>query len=62
MRIVALVENLVYQKGLQAEHGLSFYSVGISHCTGVEKFAELGCHFKDRVFYNATGNEVLVNA
>jgi|WetSurMetagenome_2_1015567.scaffolds.fasta_scaffold448455_1 7,8-dihydropterin-6-yl-methyl-4-(beta-D-ribofuranosyl)aminobenzene 5'-phosphate synthase len=30
-------------------------SIGICHCTGVEKYAELVCHFKTRVFYNHTG-------
>jgi 7,8-dihydropterin-6-yl-methyl-4-(beta-D-ribofuranosyl)aminobenzene 5'-phosphate synthase len=25
MRVITLVENLVYKKGVRAEHGLSFY-------------------------------------
>lgn len=33
----------------------SVKSIGVCHCTGVEKYAELVCHFKTRVFYNHTG-------
>jgi len=40
---------------------LSPKAIGICHCTGVEKYAELACHFKDKVFYNYTGNVVLVS-
>ena len=33
----------------------SVKSIGVCHCTGVEKYAELVCNFKARVFYNHTG-------
>jgi 7,8-dihydropterin-6-yl-methyl-4-(beta-D-ribofuranosyl)aminobenzene 5'-phosphate synthase len=33
----------------------SVRSIGVCHCTGVEKYAELKCQFKSRVFYNHTG-------
>lgn len=33
-------------------------SIGVCHCTGIEKYAELVCHFKEKVFYNYTGNIV----
>lgn len=34
----------------------SIKSIGVCHCTGIEKYAELACHFKSKVFYNYTGN------
>jgi len=36
----------------------SVKSIGICHCTGVEQYAELVCHFKTRVFYNHTGHTI----
>jgi 7,8-dihydropterin-6-yl-methyl-4-(beta-D-ribofuranosyl)aminobenzene 5'-phosphate synthase len=36
----------------------SVKSIGVCHCTGVEKYAELVCHFRERVFYNHTGNAI----
>lgn len=33
-------------------------SIGVCHCTGVEKYAELACHFKSRVFYNHAGHTI----
>jgi len=36
-------------------------SIGICHCTGVEKYAELSRLFKEKAFYNATGTEIVLN-
>jgi 7,8-dihydropterin-6-yl-methyl-4-(beta-D-ribofuranosyl)aminobenzene 5'-phosphate synthase len=30
--------------------------LGICHCTGVNRYVDLKCDFKDKVFYNMTGN------
>jgi 7,8-dihydropterin-6-yl-methyl-4-(beta-D-ribofuranosyl)aminobenzene 5'-phosphate synthase len=34
---------------------LAVKSVGVCHCTGVEKYAELHCQFREKTFYNCTG-------
>jgi 7,8-dihydropterin-6-yl-methyl-4-(beta-D-ribofuranosyl)aminobenzene 5'-phosphate synthase len=34
---------------------LSVKSIGVCHCTGVEQYALMACHFGTRVFYNHTG-------
>jgi len=36
-------------------------SIGVCHCTGVEKYAELAYHFMKRVFYNHTGHSIEIN-
>ncbi len=36
----------------------SVKSIGVCHCTGVEKYAELVCSFGTRVFYNHTGHTI----
>ncbi len=35
-------------------------SIGVCHCTGVEKYAEMYNDCKTRLFYNFTGNEVII--
>ncbi len=35
-----------------------FHSMGVCHCTGVERFAELKKQFKSKVFYNSTGHSI----
>ncbi len=38
--------------------GLNPKSIGVCHCTGVEKYAQLLQIFRTKVFYNATGNSI----
>lgn len=35
-------------------------SIGVCHCTGVEKYAEMYSECDAHVFYNFTGNEILI--
>ena len=35
-------------------------SIGVSHCTGIDKYALLRMHLGERVFYNNTGKEILL--
>ena len=39
---------------------LEVRSIGVCHCTGVEKYAELSEYFKEKVFYNYTGNITVI--
>ena len=39
----------------------SVKSIGICHCTGVEQYAELFCHFSTKVFYNHTGYKIEID-
>lgn len=34
--------------------------IGVSHCTGVEKYADLKRDLESKVFYNFTGNEITI--
>jgi 7,8-dihydropterin-6-yl-methyl-4-(beta-D-ribofuranosyl)aminobenzene 5'-phosphate synthase len=34
--------------------------IGVSHCTGIEKYAELKNDLASKVFYNFTGNEITI--
>jgi 7,8-dihydropterin-6-yl-methyl-4-(beta-D-ribofuranosyl)aminobenzene 5'-phosphate synthase len=36
-------------------------SIGVCHCTGIEKFAEMYCECEVHVFYNYTGNVIELN-
>ena len=36
-------------------------SIGVCHCTGVEKFADLYRNCDTHVFYNFTGNEITIS-
>jgi len=50
----------------QNEHLIQFFrqiqpeSLGVCHCTGIERFAELRKDLESDVFYNFTGNEVVI--
>lgn len=35
-------------------------SIGVCHCTGIDKYAEMAKECEARVFYNFTGNEVVL--
>jgi len=35
-------------------------SIGVCHCTGIEKYAEMAKECEARVFYNFTGNEITI--
>ena len=35
-------------------------SIGVCHCTGIERFAELRKDLESDVFYNFTGNEIVI--
>jgi 7,8-dihydropterin-6-yl-methyl-4-(beta-D-ribofuranosyl)aminobenzene 5'-phosphate synthase len=35
-------------------------SIGVCHCTGIEKFAEMYCKCDAHVFYNSTGHELTI--
>ena len=35
-------------------------SIGVCHCTGIEKYAEMHCECETNMFYNFTGNEITI--
>jgi len=35
-------------------------SIGVCHCTGVDKYLEIKSEFGNKVFYNMTGNHILI--
>lgn len=39
-------------------HKIKPLLIGVSHCTGIEKFALLSHHLEASVFYNSTGKEI----
>ena len=50
----------------QYEHVIHYFrmlqpkSIGVCHCTGVEKYAEMANECETHVFYNYTGNEISI--
>lgn len=65
MKIVTLIENLVYKKELYAEHGLAFYieteNEKILFDTGQSgMFLQNAKTLGMNVFYNRVGNEILL--
>jgi 7,8-dihydropterin-6-yl-methyl-4-(beta-D-ribofuranosyl)aminobenzene 5'-phosphate synthase len=49
-----------YQFIVDCLKGLSPKYIGVSHCTGVDKFARMVNDFPAKVFYNQTGNEITI--
>jgi 7,8-dihydropterin-6-yl-methyl-4-(beta-D-ribofuranosyl)aminobenzene 5'-phosphate synthase len=39
---------------------LNLDSLGVCHCTGIDKFAEMRSEFDTHVFYNYTGNKITI--
>jgi 7,8-dihydropterin-6-yl-methyl-4-(beta-D-ribofuranosyl)aminobenzene 5'-phosphate synthase len=50
--------NEQYEHIMQHFKQLQPKSIGVCHCTGVEKYAEMVKECEARVFYNFTGNEI----
>jgi 7,8-dihydropterin-6-yl-methyl-4-(beta-D-ribofuranosyl)aminobenzene 5'-phosphate synthase len=50
--------NEQYMHIIQYFRRLQPKQVGVCHCTGIEKYAEMAKECKAGVFYNFTGNEI----
>ena len=48
------------EKVISILNSFSVEMIGVSHCTGVEKFAEIQNGFNGKIFYNSTGNKLLI--
>jgi len=49
-----------YAEIKQYFHNLQPKSIGVCHCTGIEKFMEMRREQDTNVFYNYTGNEIVI--